>query len=68
MALKESRLVQIHEHVARNIELTIQDEYDTDKLCGYTEEHKRIIIKRSTAAAAIATPANPWTRGGTRSC
>ncbi|MFM7988633.1 MAG: hypothetical protein ACKPKO_55905, partial [Candidatus Fonsibacter sp.] len=35
MPLKENRLAQIHEHVARNVELTIQDEYDTDKLCGY---------------------------------
>ncbi|MFM7983556.1 MAG: hypothetical protein ACKPKO_29940, partial [Candidatus Fonsibacter sp.] len=32
MALKESHLVQIHEHATHNVELTIQDEYDTDKL------------------------------------
>ncbi|MFM7981411.1 MAG: hypothetical protein ACKPKO_19055, partial [Candidatus Fonsibacter sp.] len=35
MALKENRLVKIHEHATQNVELTIQDEYDTDKLCGY---------------------------------
>ena len=45
MALKENRLVQIHEHVARNIELAIEDEYDTDKLCGYIEEHRRMMIR-----------------------
>ncbi|MFM7989702.1 MAG: hypothetical protein ACKPKO_61355, partial [Candidatus Fonsibacter sp.] len=45
MALKENRLVQIHEHTTQNIELTIQDEYDTDKLCGYIEEHNRMMIR-----------------------
>ena len=45
MALKENRLVQIHKHATQNVELTIQDEYDTDKLCGYIEEHKRIMIR-----------------------
>jgi hypothetical protein len=44
MALKENRLVQIHDHATQRIELTVQDEYDTDKLCGYIEEHKRIVI------------------------
>ena len=39
MSLKENRLVQIHEHATQNIELTIKDEYDTDKLCGCIEEH-----------------------------
>ena len=39
MALKENRLVQIHEHATQRIELTIEDEYDTEKLCGYIEEH-----------------------------
>ena len=45
MALKENRLVKIHEHATQNIELTIQDEYDTDKLCGYIEEHNRMMIR-----------------------
>jgi hypothetical protein len=36
MALKENRLVQIHEHATHNIELTIEDEYNTDKLCRTT--------------------------------
>ena len=45
MALKESRPVQIHEHTTQNIELAITDEYNTDKLCGYIEEHKRMMIR-----------------------
>ncbi|MFM7977712.1 MAG: hypothetical protein ACKPKO_00210, partial [Candidatus Fonsibacter sp.] len=45
MALKENRLVQIHEHTTQNIELTIEDEYNTDKLCGYIGDHKRMMIK-----------------------
>ncbi|MFM7983328.1 MAG: hypothetical protein ACKPKO_28800, partial [Candidatus Fonsibacter sp.] len=45
MALNENRLVKIHEHATQNIELTIQDEYHTDKLCGYIEEHKRMMIR-----------------------
>jgi hypothetical protein len=45
MALKENRLVQIYEHATQSIELTIQDEYDADKLCGYIEEHKRMMIR-----------------------
>ena len=45
MALKENRPVQIHEHATQNVELTIKDEYDTDKLCGYIEKHKRIMIR-----------------------
>ena len=43
MALKENRLVQIHEHTTKkNIALTIEDEYNKDKRCGYIEEHKRV--------------------------
>ena len=34
MALKENRLAQIHEHATQRIELTIEDKYNTDKLCG----------------------------------
>ena len=45
MALKENRLVQIHEHATQRIELTIEDEYNTDNLCGYIEEHKSNMIK-----------------------
>ena len=45
MALKENRLAQIHEHTTQNIELTIEDEYNTDKLRDYIEEHKRMMIK-----------------------
>ena len=45
MALKENRLVQIHEHSTQHIELTIKDEYNTDKLCGYIVERKRMMIK-----------------------
>jgi len=45
MALKENRLVQIHEHATQRIELTIGDEYNTDKLCGYIEKHKRMMIR-----------------------
>ncbi|MFM7985159.1 MAG: hypothetical protein ACKPKO_38155, partial [Candidatus Fonsibacter sp.] len=37
MALKENRLVKIHEHATQNVKLTIQDEYNTDKLFGYIE-------------------------------
>ncbi|MFM7982405.1 MAG: hypothetical protein ACKPKO_24100, partial [Candidatus Fonsibacter sp.] len=28
----------------KHIELTIEDEYNTDKLCGYIEEHNRMIM------------------------
>ncbi|MFM7982702.1 MAG: hypothetical protein ACKPKO_25605, partial [Candidatus Fonsibacter sp.] len=45
MALKENRIAQIHEHTLQNIERTIEDEYNTDKLCGYIEEHNRIMIR-----------------------
>ncbi|MFM7983426.1 MAG: hypothetical protein ACKPKO_29290, partial [Candidatus Fonsibacter sp.] len=45
MALTENRIVQIHEHATQNIELTIEDEYDTKKLCNYIEEHKRMMIR-----------------------
>ncbi|MFM7989494.1 MAG: hypothetical protein ACKPKO_60290, partial [Candidatus Fonsibacter sp.] len=45
MALKENRLVQIHERTAQSIELTIEDEYNTDKLRGYIEEHNRMMIR-----------------------
>ena len=37
MALKANCLAQIHEHTTQNIELTIEDEHNTDKLCGYIE-------------------------------
>ncbi|MFM7983518.1 MAG: hypothetical protein ACKPKO_29750, partial [Candidatus Fonsibacter sp.] len=33
MALKENRDVQINAHTTQNIELTFEDEYNTDKLC-----------------------------------
>ncbi|MFM7979748.1 MAG: hypothetical protein ACKPKO_10570, partial [Candidatus Fonsibacter sp.] len=39
-----SRLVQIHEHTTQNIALTVDDEYNTDKLCGYLEEHNRMMM------------------------
>ncbi|MFM7989816.1 MAG: hypothetical protein ACKPKO_61930, partial [Candidatus Fonsibacter sp.] len=45
MALNENRIVHIHEHTTQNIKLTIEDKYNTDKLCGYIEEHKRMMIK-----------------------
>ena len=45
MALKENRLAQIHEHTTQNIELAIEEEYNTDKLRGYIEEHKRMMIR-----------------------
>ena len=45
MALKENRLVHIHKYTARTIELTIEDEYNTDKTRSYIEEHKRRMIK-----------------------
>ncbi|MFM7977862.1 MAG: hypothetical protein ACKPKO_00990, partial [Candidatus Fonsibacter sp.] len=45
MALKENRLVQIHERTTQHTELTIEDEYNTDNLCGYIEEHNRIMIR-----------------------
>ncbi|MFM7978155.1 MAG: hypothetical protein ACKPKO_02470, partial [Candidatus Fonsibacter sp.] len=45
MALKENRLVQIHDHTTQNIRLTIEDEYNTDNLCGYIEEHNQMMIR-----------------------
>ncbi|MFM7979362.1 MAG: hypothetical protein ACKPKO_08615, partial [Candidatus Fonsibacter sp.] len=65
MALKENSLVQIHEHVARNVALTIQDEYDTDKLCGYVEEHNRIMIRAEYGGCGKSDTCKSM---GTRSC
>ncbi|MFM7853741.1 MAG: hypothetical protein ACKO96_17915, partial [Flammeovirgaceae bacterium] len=45
MDLKGNRLFHIHEHTAQNIKLTIEDEYYTDKMCGYIEERKRMLIR-----------------------
>ena len=39
MALKENRLVELQVHKTQTIDLTIEDEYNTDKLCAYIEEH-----------------------------
>ncbi|MFM7989432.1 MAG: hypothetical protein ACKPKO_59970 [Candidatus Fonsibacter sp.] len=40
MLLTDDRIVQTHEHTTQNLELRIEDEYNTaDKLCGYIEEH-----------------------------
>ena len=45
MDLKENRLIQIHEHNTQSTNLTIEDEYNTDKLCGYIEEHQIMMTK-----------------------
>ena len=45
MGLKENRLIEINEHNTQIIDLTIEDEYNTDKLCGYIKEHKIMMIR-----------------------
>ena len=52
MALKENRLIAIHEHKTQNIDLTIADVYNTDKLCGYIEEHKGVMIRAEYGGCA----------------
>ena len=67
MALKENRLVQIHEHATQNIELTIEDEYSTDRLCGYIEEHKRIMVRAEYGGCSKSYTCKPMESKGTRS-
>ncbi|MFM7977937.1 MAG: hypothetical protein ACKPKO_01365, partial [Candidatus Fonsibacter sp.] len=69
MALKENHIVQIHRNTTQNIELAIEDEYNTDKLCGYIEEHKRMMIKAEYGGCGKSyTCKSTETRGHTRSC
>ena len=67
MALKENRLVQLHEHAAQRIELTIEYEYTTGKLCGYIEEHKRMMIKAEYGGCGKSYTCKSMETRGTRS-
>ncbi len=68
MALEENRLSQIHEHTTHNIEMTIEDEYNPDKLCGYIEEHKRIMSKAEYGGCGKSYTCKSMETRGTRSC
>ena len=41
----ENKLIEVKEYKTEPIELTIEDEYNTDKLCEYFEQHRRVMIR-----------------------
>ena len=41
----ENKLIDVKEYKTYPIELTIEDEYNTDKLCEYFEQHRRVMIR-----------------------
>ena len=45
LTLRDNRLAEIAAPNTTQIELSVEDEYDTDKLCGHIEEHKRMMIR-----------------------
>jgi hypothetical protein len=51
--LKENKLIEIQEHQTNPIDLTIEDEYDMDKLCGHLDQHKS-----SSSAPRTSLPTN----------
>ena len=63
---RENRLIEVKAHETQPLELTTEDEYDLERLCGPFEEKRRVMIRASSLAAGRATPADAWRRGATR--
>ena len=42
---RENRFIEVKAHETQPIELTTEDEYDLDKLCGHFEERRRVMIR-----------------------
>jgi hypothetical protein len=49
LALRQNNLMSIRQHETKPISLTLADEYNTDKLCGYFEEHRRVMVRAEYA-------------------
>ena len=49
LVLKENKKPEIAEPKTTPIELSLEDEYNTDKLCEYFEQHKRVMIRAEYA-------------------
>ena len=45
LRLRENKLIEIREHIANPIPLTIEDEYNLDKLCSIFETNKQVMIR-----------------------
>ena len=58
MALRENRLVHIHDHTAQHIELALEDENNTDNLGGYIEEHNRMMIRAEYGGCSKSNTCN----------
>ena len=51
LEMRQNRAVEVEELEFNDLRLTIDDEYDTDKLCQMFEQHKRVMIRAELAGS-----------------
>ena len=64
LVLKENKKPEIAEPKTTPIELSLEDEYNTDKLCEYFEQHKRVMIRAEYAGCGKSYACEEMTKRG----
>ena len=62
--MKENKKPDISEPKTTPIELSLEDEYNTDKLCEYFEQHKRVMIRAEYAGCGKSYACEEMTKRG----